>query len=79
MSDQETDRTNKQPLLNELITFTEAARLSGFTDRHLRKLASQNKLWSIKLGRNWFTTAQAVNDYMETEHKPGPKPLKADK
>ena len=53
-----------QPDLDELITFSEAARLSGFTDRHLRKLASGNQLWAVKLGRNWFTTAQAVKEYL---------------
>lgn len=65
MAVQEPNQTFKQPNLSDLITFTEAARLSGFTDRHLRKIASQNKLWSIKLGRNWFTTTQAVKDYLE--------------
>jgi excisionase family DNA binding protein len=79
MPGSQSESNSGQPNIKELITFAEAARLSGFTDRHLRKLASQNKLWSIKLGRNWFTTAQAVKDYLETEHKPGPKPLKADK
>jgi excisionase family DNA binding protein len=79
MSGQEANQSNDLPKLADLITFAEAAHLSGFTDRHLRKLASQNKLWSIKLGRNWFTTAQAVKDYLESEHKPGPKPLKPDK
>ncbi len=63
----------KQPNLQELITFSEAASLSGFTDRHLRKLASQNEIWAVKLGRNWFTTAQAVRDYLAKNRKPGPK------
>ncbi len=77
MSDREPDRTNEFPNVNELITFIEAARLSGFTDRHLRKLASQNKLWAVKLGRNWFTTARAVQEYLAANIKPGPKPKKA--
>lgn len=68
-----------QPALNELISFPEAARLSGFTDRHLRTLASQNELWCIKLGRNWFTTAKAINDYLAKGKKPGRKPKKANK
>lgn len=77
MSDQESDRNDEQPNLKELITFTEAAHLSGFTDRHLRKLASQNELWSIKLGRNWFTTAKAISEYLARNRKRGRKPIKA--
>jgi excisionase family DNA binding protein len=76
MSDQETDRIDQQPDLTDLITFAEAARLSGFTDRHLRKLATENQIWAVKLGRNWFTTAQAVNEYLAKNRKPGPKPKK---
>jgi excisionase family DNA binding protein len=76
MSDQEPDRIDQQPNLKELITLGEAARLSGFTDRHIRKLANENQLWAIKLGRNWFTTAQAVKEYLAKNRKPGPKPQK---
>jgi hypothetical protein len=64
------------PGISDLITFEDAARLSGFTTRHLRKLASQNKLWAVKLGRNWFTTAQAINEYLAKERRPGPKAKK---
>jgi len=77
MSDQEPDRFDEQSILKELITFGEAARLSGFTDRHLRKLASEKQLWAVKLGRNWFTTAQAVKDYLAKNIKRGPKPKKS--
>jgi len=76
MSDQEPERIDDQPNLKELITFGEAARLSGFTDRHLRNLASKNQLWAVKLGRNWFTTEQAVKEYLAKTRKPGPKPKK---
>jgi excisionase family DNA binding protein len=76
MSDQEPDRIDEQPNLKDLITLGEAARLSGFTDRHIRKLANENQLWAIKLGRNWFTTAQAVKEYLAKNRKPGPKPQK---
>ena len=72
MADRDYKSTGDQPQLSDLITFSEAAHLSGFTDRHLRKLASQNKLWSIKLGRNWFTTAQAVKEYLAKKRKSGP-------
>lgn len=70
------ERNDDQPNINDLITFAEAARLSGFTDRHIRKLAYQNELWAVRLGRNWFTTAQAVKAYLAKNRKPGPKPKK---
>jgi hypothetical protein len=65
-----------QPGLDELITLSEAAEISGFTTRHLRLLAENGQLWAKKLGRNWFTTAHAVHEYLAVEHRPGPKPTK---
>jgi excisionase family DNA binding protein len=65
-----------QPELDALITLEEAAELSGLTSRHLRKLAGQGEIWANKLGRNWFTTEQAVQEYLARERKPGPKPKK---
>jgi hypothetical protein len=79
MPNQKSEKNDRQPNIKELITFSEASRLSGYSDRHLRKLASQKKLWVVKLGRNWFTTALAIKKYLDSEHKPGPKPKKADK
>ena len=65
--------SDDQPNLGELITLSEAAELSGFTTRHLRHLAVNGEIWAKKLGRNWFTTAQAVRKYLALERKPGPK------
>ena len=76
MSGQVSKQNSDQPNIQDLINFEEASRLSGFTDRHLRKLAGENKLWAIKLGRNWFTTTQAIKDYLALDRKPGPKPKK---
>lgn len=78
MEDLEAIPKASHPDLKDLITFTEAARLSGFTDRHLRKLASQNELWCVKLGRNWFTTARAIHEYLAKGKKRGRKPKKAE-
>ena len=62
-----------QPNLDELISLTEAAELSGFTTRHLRLLSTNGEIWAKKLGRNWVTTAQAVQEYLTRDRKPGPK------
>jgi hypothetical protein len=63
----------EQPGLDELITLSDAAKLSGFTTRHLRYLAENGELWARKLGRNWFTTKLAVEEYLARERHPGPK------
>ena len=66
------DESN-QPGLDDLISLSEAAELSGFTTRHLRNLAISGELWAKKFGRNWLTTAQAVQEYLARERRPGPK------
>ena len=63
-----------QPRWNELITLPEAAMFSGLSESHLRLLASHEEIWAKKLGINWFTTEQAVRDYLARDRRPGPKP-----
>jgi len=73
MSDNLTEKNSDQPNLDELISLSEAAELSGFTTRHLRLLATNGEIWAKKLGRNWLTTAQAVQEYLSRDRRPGPK------
>jgi len=61
------------PGLDELITLSKAAELSGLSPSHLRLLVSKKEIWGKKLGRNWFTTEQAVREYLTRGVKPGPK------
>jgi excisionase family DNA binding protein len=56
-----------------LITLQEAAELSGLSKSHLRLLARKGTIWATRLGHNWFTTRQAVQDYLAQERRPGPK------
>lgn len=67
------------PDIKDLITFSQAANLAGFSDRHLRKLAAADEIWAVKIGRNWFTTEKAVKEYLAKGVKRGPKPKKLDK
>ena len=67
-----------QPGLDELISLSEAANLSGLSPNHLRLLVSSGVIWGKKLGRNWVTTARAVEEYTKLDRKPGPKPQKQD-
>ena len=77
MSNEPKESAASQPMLDALITLEEAAELSGLTSRHLRNLAHKGYIWAKKLGRNWFTTEQAVRDYLARERRPGPKPQKS--
>ena len=62
-----------QPRWYELITLQEAASLSGLSTGHLRLLAGKGEIWARRLGHNWFTTEQAVKEYLARERRPGPK------
>jgi excisionase family DNA binding protein len=59
---------------NHLISLAEAAKLSGLSPGHMRLLAKQGKIWATKIGRNWVTTQNAVQAYLATNPRPGPKP-----
>ena len=74
MPDEDREDSEYQPRWYELITLQEAAKFSGLSQSHLRLLASQEEIWARKLGPNWFTTEQAVKDYLARERRPGPKP-----
>ncbi len=63
-----------QPGLDELISLSEAANISGLSSDHLRRLVREGELWGKKLGRNWVTTAEAINEYLAQNRRPGPKP-----
>ena len=61
------------PKLDDLISLQEASKLSGLSHDHLRRLAGQGKLWAKKIGRNWVTTEQAIQDYLSLDRRSGPK------
>jgi len=45
----------------------EASKMCAYSQEYLSLLARKGKLFSKKLGRNWFTTREAVNDYLKTQ------------
>jgi excisionase family DNA binding protein len=65
-----------KPSLDELISLREAAELSGLSASHLRLLVRRGDIWGIKLGHNWLTTREAVENYLAQDRRPGPKPKK---
>lgn len=58
----------------QFVSLAEAADLSGLSHSHLRLLVRQDKIWGIKIGRDWLTTKEAVKAYLATERRPGRKP-----
>ena len=67
---------NPDPTWNELISLADASALSGLSHGHLALLIRRGDLWGKKIGRDWVTTKQAVQDYLASSPKPGPKPKK---
>ena len=59
--------------VNDLISLSEASDICGLTSGHLNYLVRIKKLRGIKLGRNWFTTREALGNYLKTNRKSGPK------
>ncbi len=65
--------TKSEYKIEDLITLADASEISGLSAGHLNHLVRNKKLWGIKLGRNWFTTQKALEEYLSSKRKPGPK------
>jgi hypothetical protein len=61
------------PNLDDLISLNQAAQLSGLSPSHIRLLVRKGIIWGKKMGRDWFTSAQSIQDYLKQNRKPGPK------
>ena len=72
MPDKTSDSAGEKAV--QLISLTEAAEISGLSHSHLRRLVRDGKIWGTKIGRDWLTTEKAVQNYLSTERRPGPKP-----
>ncbi len=74
MASSKLEGDDDQSKLNALIPLQKAAELSGLSPSHLRLLVSNGEIWGIKPGRNWYTTEEAVREYLARDRRPGPKP-----
>ena len=72
----EPENSDDQLGLDELISLVQAAELSGLSHSHLRLLVRRGDIWGKRMGRDWFTSTRAVQEYIAHERKPGPKPKK---
>jgi excisionase family DNA binding protein len=69
---EERPQDSQQPELN-FISLPQAAQRFGLSRSHLRKLVRDKLIWGKKIGRDWVTTAEAVQAYLDTDRRPGPK------
>lgn len=60
-------------LERKLISVKHAAAISGFQMSHIRNLLVTRRMLGVKLGRDWWTTQEAVEAYLQTERRPGPR------
>jgi excisionase family DNA binding protein len=67
------DENSQQSSLDDLISLREAAKISGLSHDHLRRLAGRGDLKAKKIGRDWVTTERAVREYLAQNRRPGPK------
>jgi excisionase family DNA binding protein len=62
---------DKEPKASELITLKEAAEYTGFSYHYLRNLANKGRLKARKMGVQWFTTREAVDEYIASRQRRG--------
>jgi excisionase family DNA binding protein len=60
----------------DLISLKEAAAVSGLSHSHLRYLCRTGKLKAKRLGRDWFTTRDAVANYVADNEMRSRNPYK---
>jgi excisionase family DNA binding protein len=63
-------------LVAEWISAKEAAKYTGYTPRHICYLLANGLVEGRKFGRDWFTTKEALDRYLATNPRPGPRKQK---
>ncbi|TRT87302.1 MAG: DNA-binding protein [Microcystis aeruginosa Ma_AC_P_19900807_S299] len=61
---------------SEMITVSEASEVSGYTRQHVRLLIRQGLIIARRAGGIWLIEASSLNNYIDGNPKPGPKPDK---
>ncbi|MEX2090895.1 MAG: hypothetical protein WD989_02035, partial [Candidatus Paceibacterota bacterium] len=49
------------------LSMTEASRRCSYSQEYLSLLARRGKIYAQKIGRNWYTTTDALNDYLKKQ------------
>lgn len=58
----------------EWLTTKEVAAILKITPQHAAYLLRKRVIGGRKVGRDWFTTREAVEEYRRNRPRPGPKP-----
>ena len=56
---------------DDLLTLSQAAKAYGFSGDYLRRLAEKGRLGARKLGRNWLTTSDQMETFIESREPRG--------
>jgi len=64
---------SEEDFLPDWISVKQAAERTGYSEGHLRHLLGKGKVRGRKFGRDWFTTEEALREYISTNPRPGPK------
>lgn len=62
-----------QGILDQVIGIREAAVYSGYSERHMRHLLEEGSITGKKVGHDWITTRDYIDQYIRIEHHPGRK------
>lgn len=56
---------------DDLLTLAQAGAAYGFSGDYLRRLAEKGRLQARKLGRNWLTTSDDMQTFIESRERRG--------
>ena len=59
--------------MEEWISTKDAAEYTGYARGHICYLLANGLLKGRRFGRDWFTTKKAIDEYLATNPRPGPK------
>lgn len=62
-----------EELKGSVISVAEAVAITKMTPSYIRRLIRTKKIAGVKFGRDWFTTEEAIREYLRKERRPGPK------
>ena len=60
-----------KPKPDQLMSLSDAAGRYGFSSDYFRRLAEKGRLEARKIGRQWLTTATAVESFLESREERG--------
>ncbi len=61
----------KKPNPKDFLSLSQAASRYGFSSDYFRRLAEKGRLKASKVGRQWLTTSDAVESFIESREPRG--------